>query len=309
MNLKKHPSVAYVCLVVAMILWASTFAAQKLALKSCHPSYVMFARMLIASLCAIPFAPVFKNSPRIRKKDIKFIALLVLCDPCFYFYFETRALLYTSASQAGMLSTMMPVFTAIGAWIFFKEHLSTRICLGFFVATVGALWLSLVSAPDAHGPNPLLGNSLEFIAMVFASGYALSVKKLTSRFSPLFLAFMQAFAGTVFYLPLMLLQDTGPLVPNDPVGLWAIVYLGIVVTLGAYMFYNFGVSRIPASQATAFVNLIPVLALIMNAIVLKELFTGVQYMASILVLAGVIMTQNPSFQRKGKVPELPSPQS
>ncbi|WP_321495041.1 DMT family transporter [uncultured Desulfobacter sp.] len=307
----KHITVAYPCLVAAMVLWASTFAAQKLALRTCHPTHIIFARMFIASLCAIPFSFsfsfVFKNRPKIRQKDIKFLVMLVLCEPCLYFFFETRALVYTSASQAGMLTTMVPLFTALGAWIFLQERLDTRTFTGFFVATGGALWLSLASPPDPHGPNPLLGNTFELIAMLCAGGYTISLKKLAGRYNPMFLAFIQAFAGTAFYLPFMLIQDTGPLVPQDPVALWAIIYLGVVITIGAYAFYNFGVSRIPASQATAFINLIPVLTLVMNAIVLEEHFSTVQYMASTLVLAGVIMTQEIPFQRAGKATGMPLP--
>lgn len=307
MKTTKNIAVAYPCLVGAMVLWASTFAAQKLVLRACHPSYVMFARMLIASLFATPFAFIFKSRLKIRRNDLKLFGVLVLCEPCLYFYFETRALIYTSASQAGMLSTMMPLFTALGAWLILKEHLSARICLGFFVATCGALWLSLSSTPDSHGPNPLLGNTLEAIAMLCATGYAISLKKLADRYNPMFLAFIQAVAGAVFYFPFVLVQNTGPLIPQDPVAFRVIIYLGVVVTIGAYGLYNFGVSLIPASQATAFINLIPVLALFINAIVLNEYFSRVQYMASTLVLLGVIMTQDLSFRRAVKYPEQPSP--
>lgn len=82
----KQIAVAYPCLVAAMVLWASTFAAQKLALRTCHPTHIIFARMFIASLCAIPFSFVFKNNPEIRRKDIKFLVMLVLCEPCLYFF-------------------------------------------------------------------------------------------------------------------------------------------------------------------------------------------------------------------------------
>ncbi len=66
------------------------------------------------------------------------------------------------------------------------------------------------------------------------------------------------------------------------------------VTLGAYGLYNFGVSRIPASQASAFVNLIPVFTVILGWIILNERFAPVQYLASALVFSGIFLSQDRS---------------
>ncbi len=292
----------YICLVLAMILWASTFVALKLAFRIYDPMVVIFGRMIVASICALFFPFVFKNI-RFRKKDIKYMAFMVICEPCLYFVFEAKALVYTTAAQAGMITSMMPLMVAIGAWLILKEKLTPRTCIGFTIAVMGALWLSFASKASAQGPNPLLGNFLEFMAMVCASGYALSLKKLTARYSPLFLTFVQAFAGAIFFFPFLFLPGTELPVQAEPVPLMAILYLGAVVTLGAYGLYNYGVSKIPASQATAFINLIPVFSLAMSAAVLGERFTAVQYLASLLVLFGVILSQD----RKGRKQPEPAP--
>jgi len=305
MKIKKPIVTAYICLLIAMVLWASTFVALKLAFRAYDPMVVIFGRMFIASLCAVFFPFAFKSIKHVRRSDIKYIALMAFCEPCLYFIFEAKALVYTSASQAGMITTMMPLMTAIGAWFFLKEHISIRTCIGFLVAGTGALWLSMASEPGPHGPNPLLGNFLEFLAMACAAGYGLCLKKLTNRYTPLFLAFMQTFAGALFYFPALFLPGTELPSQIDPVSLSAIVYLGVVVTVGAYGLYNVGVSRIPASQAASFVNLIPVITLVMSAIILGERFTTVQYLASFLVLAGVILTQDHSTTRQPVATPLP----
>ncbi len=309
MKLERSIVVAYICLLIAMVLWASTFIALKLAFRAYDPMVVIFGRMFIASLCAVFFPFVFKSVKHVRASDVKYIALMAFCEPCLYFIFEAKALVYTSAAQAGMITTMMPLMTAVGAWFFLKERISARTGVGFAVAAAGALWLSLASAPTPHGPNPLLGNFLEFIAMACAAGYGICLKKLTDRYKPLFLAFMQTFAGAIFYFPLLFLPGTQLPTQVDPVSLSAVVYLGVIVTVGAYGLYNVGVSRIPASQAASFVNLIPVITLAMSAIVLGERFTTVQYMASFLVLAGVIITQDRSTATEPVIPAAPLPES
>ncbi len=273
-----------------MILWASTFIFMKFAFETHDPMVVLFGRNLVASLCAFFFPFAFKNI-QLRTKDLKYIVAMVIFEPCLYFIFEAQALSYTSASQAAMISTIMPMSIAIGAWIFLKESLTLRTLLGFFVAVAGGIVLTLVSVPDTHAPNPALGNFLEFMAMVFGAGYSLCLKKLTNNYSPLFLTFLQAFTGTIFFffglfLPGVHLPET-----IFTLSVWPIVYLGVFATLGAYGLYNFGVSKIPTSQASVFLNLIPVFALIMSAVILGERFTWVQYVASLMVLTGVLLTQ------------------
>jgi len=285
--------IPYICLVVAMVLWASTFIALKLAFRTYDPMVVIFGRMLVASICALFFPFVFRNIP-FRFKDVKYMGIMVICEPCLYFVFEAKALVHTSASQAGMITTMMPLLVAIAAWGILKEKLTLKTLFGFLVAVTGALWLSLSSASSLDAPNPILGNFLEFMAMVCASGYAICLKKLTQRYSSLFLTFIQAFAGAIFFFPILFFPSTQLPVEIVPLPFLAILYLGSAVTLGAYGCYNYGVSQIPASQATAFINFIPVFTLCLSAIILGERFTGVQYLASGLVIIGVILSQSPA---------------
>ena len=49
-------------LILAMLLWASSFVALKLAFRGYHPMQVIFGRMLIASLCFLPFVVITSYS-------------------------------------------------------------------------------------------------------------------------------------------------------------------------------------------------------------------------------------------------------
>ena len=71
----------------------------------------------------------------------------------------------------------------------------------------------------------------------------------------------------------------------------SILYLGTVVTFAGYGLYNFGVSRMDAGRAAAYMNLTPVATLLMSVAWLGDTLTPAQYLASALVLAGVVLTQ------------------
>jgi len=278
-------------LVAASILWASAFIAFKLAFQAYDTMFVVFGRMLVACLCFLPLYPRFRSQPY-RRGDWKPIVLMGLCEPGLYFLFETAAIKNTEAAQAGMIVAMLPLMVAVGAHFLLKEKVSPRTWAGFLVAVVGAALLSVFSTATENAPNPTLGNFLEFLAMICATGYTILLKKLSVRYSPMFLTATQALLGCVVFLPLMFLP--GQRLPTEFVLVPAlsIVYLGAASTLGAYGLYSYGVSKIPACQASAFINLIPVATVIMARLVLGEVFSFWQYAASALVLGGVLLSQD-----------------
>lgn len=280
-----------IALWVAVFLWASSFVALKIAFQHYDPMLVIFGRMFIASIC---FLLVFKSLSRIdyRPGDWKKLLFMGICEPGFYFVFEALALSYTDASQAGMICALLPLMVAVAARFVLGEHITRKTLAGFGLAIVGAVTLSAAAESTATAPNPALGNFLEFMAMVCAVGYIITLKGLTPRYNPWFLTMVQAFIGSLFYFPLLFLPTTTLPTEFSMSGFLAIAYLGVFVTIAAYGLYNYGVSKVPASQASAFINLIPVITLFLGWLFLNERLNMYQYAASAIVIAGVYISQD-----------------
>ncbi len=282
---------ATLSLITATLLWASSLVALKIAFTGYHPMQVIFGRMLIASLCFLPLIPSFFRITW-RLKDLRYLLLMAIFEPCLYFIFEAKALVNTSASQAGMITAILPLLVAVAAWAILKERISRLTLCGFAIAISGAIILSLAAEATPSAPAPLLGNLYELAAMVCAAGYTICLKHLSGRYPPLFLTAVQAFIGSIFFAFFLLPADVG--LPNQWLvgpGL-AVIYLGTFITLGAYGLYNYGVSRIPASQAAAFINLIPVFSVILGSVLLAERLTTGQWFAVVLVFAGVFLSHH-----------------
>ncbi|HSC83800.1 MAG TPA: DMT family transporter [Pseudomonas sp.] len=280
---------AMACLVLAMALWGSSFIALKFAFAELPPMWVIFGRMALGSLVFL-LAWRWRGRLEYRPGDWRYLLALAACEPCLYFIFEALALQHTSATQAGMITALLPLLVAMGAFAFLREKVAGTTWAGFLLAVVGAIWLSLASEADTSAPAPLLGNFYEFLAMLCATGYTLLLKFLSERYSPFVLTAMQAFIGSLFFLPLALVTEPLPS-QFSLLGVGSVIYLGLVVTVGAYGLYNFGVSRLPASQASGFTNLLPVFTLIFAALLLGESLSLVQYLAAGLVFVGVALSQ------------------
>lgn len=221
---------------------------------------------------------------------------MALCEPCLYFLFEAKALEQTTASQAGMISALLPLMVAVAARIFLKETITLRTLSGFIMAIVGAIWMSVGGEATDDAPNPALGNFFEFIAMICAVGYIITLKRLTERYSPFLMTAFQAVVGSLFYFPILFLPSTVLPAQFDLGGTIAVVYLGAFISFGAYGLYNLGLSRVPASHASAFINLIPIFTVILGWLILNEKFSPHQYYAAFLILVGIFYSQGLSLR-------------
>ena len=278
-------------LLLAMVLWASSFVALKIAFREYHPMVVIFGRMLVASICFLILFIWFRHLVDYQRGDLKLLVFMAFCEPCLYFLFEAKAVENTTASQAGMITAMLPILVALAAAWLLKERVGINTWMGSFMAVAGVCWLTLAGVPTSDAPDPVKGNFFEFLAMVCATGYTITLKHLTSRYHPFFLTAVQAFAGSLFFFPFLLLPSTQLPQHFEPIAGMAVLYLGAVITLGAYGLYNFGLKHIPASKASAYVNLIPVFSVIMGWMVLGESFSMQQCLAAALVMAGVLVSQ------------------
>ncbi|WP_258239250.1 DMT family transporter [Arcobacter sp. CECT 8989] len=282
--------VGLVSIIFAMFIWGSSFIALKVAMVDLGEYTVIFIRMAAASLCFIFFIKRFLKYD-FTKRDIQLILLLGFFEPCLYFVFEAKALLYTSASQAGMITSLMPLMTAMAAGYFLKEIISRQLLFGSVVAMIGVVWLSVQATTTESAPNPMLGNFLEFCAMACATGYTLVARYLSEKFSALFITAIQAFIGFVFFLPFFIFElSTKEMTFSVEAVSWSI-YLGIVVTLLGYGLFNFALTKIEASRAAMFVNLIPIFTLILAFLILGEKLTTTELVASATILFGVIISQ------------------
>ncbi len=277
-------------IITAVILWGGSFAAMRIGVTALDPWSVMWVRMITAFVIILPFT--VKLFPvGYKKGDWKFLVPMVFFQPCLYFLLESYALTYTTSSQAGVISASVPLMVAIAAWLLLSETITRNTVAGLMIAMSGVICLTLLEKDKGIAVNPLLGNTIEFFAMASAAANMVIVRQLSQRYNPWALTAMQVFAGSIFFLPgLVNLANTSKNVWSfDLVG--SLVFLGVFVTLGAFGLYNWGISRMPAGKASSFINLVPVIAVLVGWSLLGESLDTAQCCAAVAVIGGVWLSQ------------------
>jgi drug/metabolite transporter (DMT)-like permease len=274
----------------AVLFWGTSFVAVKTALGSFTPMTVIWLRMVIATLAFAPFARRLPR-PDYRPGDWKVLLLAAVCIPCLYYLFEGYAILYTTSSQAGVISAIVPLLVAAGAWIFLHERLGWRGAVAIGLSLVGVAMLSLGGTAQVSAPNPVLGNTLELLAMVSAAGSMLAIKHLSARYDAWLLTWMQAIIGTVFFLPMALASGPSTWLSASATAWACVAYLGIFVSLGAFGLYNSALAKLPASRAALAINVIPAVAMLAGWLVLGEQMSAMQLVACAVIIGAVIFAE------------------
>lgn len=288
--IEKETLLPIMALLAAVIFWGSSFAGTRYALRTLDPQVILWVRMLVALIVILPFSAKLKPLDY-RKGDWKMLIPMVLFQPCLYFLLESNALRFTTSTQAGVISAAVPMLVTLGAWIFLSESISKTTVIGLGLSVGGVVLLTLSQGKNSPAENPLLGNSMEFIAMIFAAANMLIIKKLSNRYNPWTLTAMQIVAGFVFFSPGLIKAI------NLDSSVWTgelvliLVYMGVFVSLGAFGLYNWGMSHLPASKASTFINLTPVTAIITGWFMLGETLNSRQSLAAVVVIIGVLLSQ------------------
>ena len=279
---------ASLCLLIATFLWGSSFVALKYTINVYDPIFVIFMRMFITLIACLILWRWIKRF-EYKQGDWKYLLTMSLSEPCLYFLFEGYALQNTSASQAGVLVSSLPLIVAFLAYYLLKEKLSKAIFIGFGLCILGGVLLTYLSPSTDDASNPVLGNALEFMAMVCAAYYSVSLKRLSTRYSPLSLIAMQGLSGSLFFAPILCFRGLPEI--HDGSALLSILYLGTFVTLGAYGFYNYALRKVSVLTAAAFSNLVPVFSLLLSAVLLGEKLNLNQWGSIFIIFLGVAISQ------------------
>ena len=285
-----HQGWALLALAAAVLLWGTSYAAAKTALGSFSPSVLIALRMVMASLVLLPFWRRLPK-PNYRPGDWKWLLGLGLLQPCLYFMLEVKALQFTSSGQAGTVAALAPLFVALLAWIWLKERMGLNGILGLLLSLTGVVLLSLGASHQQSAPDPLLGNSLQLLAMLCVALYMVILKRLSSRYDTWWLTGSQNLLGVLFFVPGLITAPEGTLSAAPAEAWYSVIYLGGLVSLGGFGLYNMAMRWLPASQAAMSINLVPLVALLMGWIWLGEALTPLQLVAALAIFGGVLLGQ------------------
>jgi drug/metabolite transporter (DMT)-like permease len=288
---KSHQVAPYASIILAVVFWGLSFVATKIVLESFTPFTLIFIRFSVASCFFLAFM-LYRGFPKLRLRAYGLLFIAALFQPGLYFLCETTGLQYTSASKASLIVATIPIVVLCLSVFFLDERSNWVMILGIGLSVIGVATLIIGDSQFSWSlGGPMLGDMLMFGAVMAMAIYTVLMKNLVQTQSTLDLTGLQIFYGALLFAPAFVWEF--PRVQWAAVSgrsIIALAGLTLFATLGAFLCFNFALSKMPAAKTAIFLNCVPVVTAIGAWVILNERLTLMQMAGGILVLFSVYLT-------------------
>ncbi len=280
----------YLLLVLTTLFWSGNFVLARLVRLDVPPIGLSFWRWALAGLLLLPF--VWREMrlawPLVRR-HLGLVLLLSLLGVTQFNTFVYLGLQTTTASNAVLLQSVIPLFIILLSWLVLGVRITTRQVLGIFASLVGVLiiitrgdLLALLRLEVTRGDLWILA------AMLSWGFYSVLLRKLPQGLGGLtFLGYTIAL-GVLGITPLYLWEMyNGEFIGLNRVTLGSVLYVSIFPSLLAYLFWNRAVNQVGPNRAGLFIYLIPVFGSLLSVLLLGETLYSFHLAGILFVVLGI----------------------
>lgn len=231
------------------------------------------------------------DKTKFQRKEIIPLLLCALTAIALNQMLFIKGLALTFSIHASLLTLITPIMITIIAARVLREKLTTEKIIGLIMGASGALLLIASREPTASGENIILGDFLVLLSAMAYTFYFILVKPFMQKYSAIHVMRWVFTFGFFLILPLCTKEFSeitwNVFTAQDWIFLFVLTIPG---TFLAYIFNAYGIKKLNASIAGAYIYSQPVFAVVIAMIFLKEHLSFYKILAAILIFGGVFLS-------------------
>ncbi|WP_242876309.1 DMT family transporter [Desulfosporosinus hippei] len=279
---------ANLAMLAVIIVWGISYVSIKVAVVEIPPITMALIRFAMASLMLWIIIQRVEPQAKLHKSDLPKMILGGIFGITLYFIFENIGVKFSTATNASLIVSVVPVITIVLDVLFFKGRLSFLKLLGVIIA-VGGSYLAVTGNGSVElNSSHFLGNLLMILAMLSWAFFTLVNKSLQGKYSGLFLTTYQTIFGTLFFIPLSLLEYK-EWKPFSLTALSNLLFLAVFCSVVGYLLYIYALKRLDVALTTIYLNLIPVVGVLSGYLFLKESILPIQLIGGLITLLAIVI--------------------
>jgi drug/metabolite transporter (DMT)-like permease len=291
--LHKLSARGWLALLISVMLWGSGFIAIRMALPAYSPSHLALLRFLSASATILVYSLIAGVRPPARR-DIPYILMMGFISITVYHVALNAGERTVTGGAASMLVASAPIFSALLARVALNERLRPWGWIGIAISFMG---VSLIAVGEGGGVHFNRGAFLVLIAAISTGISVILQKHYLKTYNVTDFSTHLILAGTFFLLPF--LPGLGTTIRQAPLKpTLAVVYLGVFPAAIAYLTWGYVLKRIPASIAASSFYTIPIFAIFLGWVVLREVTSALSIVGGGLAFVGVTLVNTKGHARK-----------
>lgn len=281
---------AVLAIIITNIIWGASSPIFKWALQDIPPFSFAFLRFLLAALLLLPFTI---HTLHIKRSDITKLMLLSF----FGFFIHISLLLFgltiSNSINAPIIASSAPVFLFLGSIFFLKEKINKKILYGTVISLLGVMVIILRPLFDTGLDGSITGNLLFVISTLSFVVYTLLLKDYKFPYSAATVTFYLFMFATVIFFPFFLWETSQGTMEMTLTGrsMLGILFAAVLTSVVGYVFYNFALKHIRASETGIFLYIDPVITVLIAGPLLGEQVTLPFMIGSVLVFLGIFVAE------------------
>lgn len=284
-----HAAAPHLALILVQILFATWPIVGKIALRSVPSVALVGFRVAGASLALLILARASGRLQKIERSDWPLLIISSMLGLVFNQLLFTKGLSLTTAINATLLTTTIPIFTLLVGVAMGTDRATLRRLVGIALAAAGVLYL-IGLGRAGFSPATRMGDSL-IVANSFCYGAYIAVSKnLMKRYNSLTVITWIFIIGCVVTIPAGAVSLAPVALASISWKVWlAILYIIVFPTAGAYYLSVWALARVPPSTVAVYIYLQPLITFALAPMVLGESLSFRTLIASLLIFAGVLV--------------------
>lgn len=283
----------YFLLVVAALGWSATAVAARLAVGHVSPMVIVTLRLTVVLVLLGLFAGrrLLAAGADLLPHWRYVLAMGALGYTLFSVLFYWAAH-YTTAVNMGLIQGLQPALILAAAFLAHRTRFTLRQGIGVLVTVIGvAVVASRGSLEVVRNLAFSIGDLGVLGAASLYSGYTVALRSRPAV-DPLLLFAGMTFAAFLASLPFLAAEAwRGLQVWPDAKGLGIVLFIGLVPSFLSQVTYMRGVALIGPSRAGVFLNLMPVMTVLLGFLILGETLAPYHAVALVLVLGGIYLAE------------------
>jgi drug/metabolite transporter (DMT)-like permease len=284
-------------LIGAQLCFSSLAVVGRMAvIAHVPPAGIVLVRMTGGAVAFLTIAAL-RGTLRFPRGDLGFFTLIAVLGVVLNQELFIHGLARTTATNAVVLGSTIPVFTALSAIILGYEPASARRLIGIAVAFVGCV---ILVGPDelSLSSSHVLG-SVMILANAACYGVYLAIaRKVAGRYAPLTIVAILFTIGVPLVAPLGIYAWSHA----APLTVATVAFLGFLIlvpTVAAYSLVQISLRHAESSLVASYIYLQPIFATFGAAVLLSERPGGRTALAAAVVLGGVWISAGARPARRG----------
>jgi drug/metabolite transporter (DMT)-like permease len=281
---------------VAAVFFGASVVAVRVAVRDVPPVSLAVLRFGIGGILLLLVAlTVRRDALRLDREMVPRFALLALV---FYALFPLSfniGLRFTEASRGALMLATMPVWSAVMARKAVGERL-LPLQIGGVVLSIAGIAVAFAERGLFVGADgrAILGDALLLLTAFWGALYGVLSKRALARCSALTVTTYPMLIGTAYLLPVAIVEGLSPAVATlGGTTLGLVLFVAILGGAVAFYLWTAALSRLTPTQVAVYVNINPLVATALGALLLDERLSILFAAGFAVVVGGVLMVNRP----------------